>query len=888
MVAVRNRLLMCVLLALALFVSAGAGSARAATVVQSGTQITITFGNSGAIAETVYMYTFGTNWTFTGDSGGAGPIAIASACEIVVNDVGGGSNQELVLGPSTILTPSACGSNPFKLTTTGLDRLSLSGNVNMPSTAGSSISVDAATTITADFEANINGPIAFQSTLKGSHALALTGTAVTLGGRVGETYPPTSVSTTASTATTLGASITTTGSQTYNGAVTLSSSLTLAASALTLGATNADPIANGSGSPVTLTTDVSGTSSIAGVLGKTGGTTAEKAISLVKEGAGRLTLPASNTYTGTTTVNGGTLDCANAFSLGSATDGTTVASGARLQFRLGANNAEPITLAGGSTLAASTPFAENLSGPIVLQSGAQTFDVATGGTLNLTGGVNGQSAGRGAVTATGAGRVAILTAGMGVTNAVASFTSSASGALRIGGNITATGAVTLDGGVETWANAVTVTGAPVSGSGTIDNGNGSSFSTLTLDSGTEPSTLSGAIGSAAGDVSKLNLVLAGTSAHTLSGTSGFTGSLTVQAGALIVSGELTHPSSTTLAATASVSAVGTGVIGSPVSFAAGSQGYGIGSGFPYRLTTGTVTSSPTSGYLNVVVNGLTPGSGYTQIMSTGSVNLSNFDVWSTGFEAPLGTVITPISTASGITGTLTGHPEGSYYNYWRISYAANGGKDMTWTYVGMAPQPTAVSPSTSSTAGGGTLTITGGPLYDGTQVTVGGVPCTNPNRVSITELTCTLPPHAAGVVDVVVTNTDRSATLTGAVTYTAPAVAPATAATTRALAIGTPRLVGTKLVTTITAPSAGAILQTAVTRKGRKATTRCRVRQSVTAAGDLTITCSLNKRARAALRRAKLRLTVTTTFTPTGGTATTRVAKVTAKRIVKGKRALQP
>ena len=79
-----------------------------------------------------------------------------------------------------------------------------------------------------------------------------------------------------------------------------------------------------------------------------------------------------------------------------------------------------------------------------------------GGTTALT-----RTALLAAVTATGAGRVAILTAGMGVTNAVASFTSSASGALRIGGNITATGAVTLDGAVETWANAVTGKPSPL-------------------------------------------------------------------------------------------------------------------------------------------------------------------------------------------------------------------------------------------------------------------------------------------------------------------------------------------------------------------------------------------------------------------------------------------
>ena len=81
-------------------------------------------------------------------------------------------------------------------------------------------------------------------------------------------------------------------------------------------------------------------------------------------------------------------------------------------------------------------------------------------------------------------------------------------------------------------------------------------------------------------------------------------------------------------------------------------------------------------------------------------------------------------------------------------------------------------------------------------------------------------------------------------------------------------------------------MQTAVTKKGRKVTTRCRVRQSVTTAADVTVTCALNDRARAALSQSSLRLTVTTTFTPTGGTATTRIAKVTASRAATGKRAL--
>ena len=387
---------------------------------------------------------------------------------------------------------------------------------------------------------------------------------------------------------------------------------------------------------------------------------------------------------------------------------------------------------------------------------------------------------------------------------------------------------------------------------------------------------------------------------TLNGTSTFTGDLTVNTGDLIVDGTLTHPRSVTVASGADIAGKGLATIGSPITFASGSAGFGIGMGNPFQLTVGTVTSSTLVGGLNVSIDHTTtPGTDYTQIVSTGSVDLTGLSVWSNGIPAPpLGTTITPVTTTSGINGTLVGYPEGSYYSQWLISYAARGGKDMTWTFVGYAPVIVAVSPSTSPVAGGALLTITGAEFYDATQVSVGGAACTNPTRITSNTMTCTLPAHAAGAADVTVTNVSRSTTLAGAVTYDTPSTpsAPSTDTagtptggnTTRALAIGTPRVVGTKLMTTITAPSAGVITQAAVTGTGRKATTRCRVRQSVTTAADVTVSCALNARARAALSQSSLRLTVTTTFTPTGGTATTRTAKVTASRAATGKRALLP
>jgi YVTN family beta-propeller protein len=112
---------------------------------------------------------------------------------------------------------------------------------------------------------------------------------------------------------------------------------------------------------------------------------------------------------------------------------------------------------------------------------------------------------------------------------------------------------------------------------------------------------------------------------------------------------------------------------------------------------------------------------------------------------------------------------------------------------------------------------------------------------------------------------------------------PPAATTPRGAGIGVrkPRPVTAKdgsvsLRTTVTTPGPGRIVQTATSPAGRaKAVTRCTARLTVKKAGEHVVSCRLNAKARAALRKGRLVLTVTTTFTATGATTgsstTTRV-----------------
>ncbi len=86
------------------------------------------------------------------------------------------------------------------------------------------------------------------------------------------------------------------------------------------------------------------------------------------------------------------------------------------------------------------------------------------------------------------------------------------------------------------------------------------------------------------------------------------------------------------------------------------------------------------------------------------------------------------------------------------------------------PVVTGVAPTSGSTNGGTSITVTGTGFVSGAHVTVGGTAATSIAVGSATTLTFVSPPHAAGAVDVIVTNSDGQATtFTNGFTYSAAA-----------------------------------------------------------------------------------------------------------------------
>lgn len=117
-------------------------------------------------------------------------------------------------------------------------------------------------------------------------------------------------------------------------------------------------------------------------------------------------------------------------------------------------------------------------------------------------------------------------------------------------------------------------------------------------------------------------------------------------------------------------------------------------------------------------------------------------------------------------------------------------------------------------------------------------------------------------------------------TQAAPAATSA-AATSGTARVARPkaRVTATRAVisTTVATTGAGVIAQSATlrTRAGR---VLCRTNRRVQAAGTYTLSCALGRRDRAALRRHALAAVVTTTYTPTVGTAKTSTSTVTIPR----------
>ena len=103
-----------------------------------------------------------------------------------------------------------------------------------------------------------------------------------------------------------------------------------------------------------------------------------------------------------------------------------------------------------------------------------------------------------------------------------------------------------------------------------------------------------------------------------------------------------------------------------------------------------------------------------------------------------------------------------------LNEQADDGSVLPFAQLSTTPSPTLTQavPSSGAVAGGTTTVLTGTFLEKNAVVTFGGTPAAGVTFISPTMLVATLPAHAAGTVDVVVTNPDgTTATLAGGLTF---------------------------------------------------------------------------------------------------------------------------
>lgn len=257
-------------------------------------------------------------------------------------------------------------------------------------------------------------------------------------------------------------------------------------------------------------------------------------LSLSKSGNGTLTLLGLNTYTGTTTINAGTISITTLQDVGGGASSlgapTTIANGT-------------IALTTGSSILKYSGAGHSSNRVIATSTDGSVIDASGTGTLTLTGGItSGGGSDDVELTGTGIGVMnsVIATSGgaldktgtgtwtLGAANSYTGTTTiSAGGTLEYGiANAISTGAVTINGGtlnIKTFTDAVgTVT---LSGGGTITGSGGVlTGSSYAMQSGTVSAILAGA--------GALTKTTSGT--VILSGVNTYTGVTTISAGILSV------------------------------------------------------------------------------------------------------------------------------------------------------------------------------------------------------------------------------------------------------------------------------------------------------------------------------------------------------------------
>jgi hypothetical protein len=213
--------------------------------------------------------------------------------------------------------------------------------------------------------------------------------------------------------------------------------------------------------------------------------------------------------------------------------------------------------------------------------------------------------------------------------------------------------------------------------------------------------------------------------------------------------------------------------GSPIGGATGQQYVASAAGDYSVAVTSSGCSSSSSAVTTVTVNPI-PNATITVAASMASGSSGGASVADAGVGATYAWTITggtitagagtrSITFTAGAVGTLN----------LGVTVTSSGCSDTKSANVNVtAAAPTvsvtAVNPSMGSHVGGLSVTITGSGFLTGASVTFGGAAATNVVVVNATTITAKTPAHAAGSVNVTVTNSNATtATLTGGYTYLA-------------------------------------------------------------------------------------------------------------------------
>ena len=553
-------------------------SSLGGSITTTGTQTynnAVTLTGDTTLATSSAQVTFAANATINSEGSETNNLTI-TASETELNgvigytrtlgviDINGNLDLNAAITNATSMDVSGTANLGADVTTTGTqayqDAVTLSADVILTTTDSNitftstlrSDAAESARDLTVNLDANSDGTSAdlILNGVVGGVSLPLDVISITgdldLNASIGNSPGATSII--VSGDTNLGADVETTSTQTYQGAVTVSADITLtttnsnidfdaivnadtAGRALTLAAGSGDVTFDNAigGSTAlgnlnittgaltagaikaqgTITVNNSASSAITGIISD--GATA--AI-LTKTGAGTLSLSGTNTYTGQTNINTGTLAVTVNDALGSNAAGTVIASGATLDLQnVNYTTTEAITNNGG-TLATSTGTSAYAG---VMTLGADSTVDVDGTQLTISTAI-GDGSGGYAITKDGNGTL-VLSA----TSTYTGDTTISNGTLTVTGTLADTTDVSVASGA-TYDVDQTDTIQSLSGAGTI---NIASTNILTFGDANDK-TIDGVI---EGDGS---IVKVGSSTYTLSGNNTYTGLTTISNGVIAI------------------------------------------------------------------------------------------------------------------------------------------------------------------------------------------------------------------------------------------------------------------------------------------------------------------------------------------------------------------